>query len=325
LAPFVAAYGVALLLAVLGDPERLELALAAGLLIAVTGTAVMSPVWSRVPDGWTLAPVISLCVAVHLLRAASGGGNAAGYGSLLLLPIVWQAMRRPHRELVITVVLVSLTNLASVFWLPTPVTTAAQWRQVILFSLISATIGETIHRLVNERLRLLAEIAKLALVDQLTGLPNRRLWDDRLPAALADASRSGRPLAVAIIDLDHFKRYNDHHGHQAGDRLLHEAAAAWTDQLRAADLLARWGGEEFALLLPGADRDDASEVLQRLLEATPDGQTFSAGVALIQGRGTDSVGRVMAAADAALYDAKDAGRACIRTSSVPAIAEARSA
>ena len=109
-----------------------------------------------------------------------------------------------------------------------------------------------------------------------------------------------------MVDLDHFKRFNDSFGHPAGDRLLKAAAAAWAHQLRAVDLLSRYGGEEFILLLPDAGLTEADEVLGRLREATPLAQTFSGGLALWDGGETSD--ELIARADAALYAAKRAGR-----------------
>jgi GGDEF domain-containing protein len=89
-----------------------------------------------------------------------------------------------------------------------------------------------------------------ALTDALTGLPNRRAWDRQL----RQLSAAGQPSGVGMLDLDHFKQFNDTHGHPVGDRLLKETAAAWRDQLCVGDILARIGGEEFGLLLLGATR-----------------------------------------------------------------------
>jgi diguanylate cyclase (GGDEF)-like protein len=150
------------------------------------------------------------------------------------------------------------------------------------------------------------QLRRLARVDELTGLPNRRSWSSELPHAIERARREGAPLAVAMIDLDYFKRFNDEYGHQAGDRLLKGAAAAWTAELRAVDQLARYGGEEFIALLPTATADRAAEILDRLRAATPAGQSFSAGVAVWDGVETSD--ELIARADKALYDAKAQGR-----------------
>jgi diguanylate cyclase (GGDEF)-like protein len=150
------------------------------------------------------------------------------------------------------------------------------------------------------------QLAALARADSLTGAPNRRTWDHELSRACQGSRDSDSPLCVAMVDLDHFKRYNDTHGHQAGDLLLREAVAAWTDLLQEGEFLARYGGEEFALLLPGLSPIDARNRVDQLRTATPNEQTFSAGVALWDP--TTEPGAAVAAADAALYRAKRAGR-----------------
>ena len=156
------------------------------------------------------------------------------------------------------------------------------------------------------RVELVDRLASVARTDDLTGLPNRRAWNEELPREISRARREKTPLCVAILDLDCFKAFNDEHGHQAGDRLLKQAAAAWSGQLRATDLLARYGGEEFALALPGIPEQEAMIVLERLRGATPEGQSCSAGAAFWQE--DESSAELLGRADAALYDAKRAGR-----------------
>jgi diguanylate cyclase (GGDEF)-like protein len=149
------------------------------------------------------------------------------------------------------------------------------------------------------------EVGRLARTDSLTGVANRRAWDEELPRELARSARSRQPVCVALLDLDHFKAYNDEHGHQAGDRLLKTAAAAWEGRLRKTDLLARYGGEEFAVLLPDCALGNAMEIAERLRNAQPE-VTCSIGVADWDGR--EDIGRLVARADRALYAAKAGGR-----------------
>jgi diguanylate cyclase (GGDEF)-like protein len=157
-----------------------------------------------------------------------------------------------------------------------------------------------------ERADFLARLSDLAETDELTGLPNRRTWDETILRAVGYATRTRRPLCVAIIDLDHFKRFNDLHGHQAGDRLLKSAAAAWRAELRESDTLARYGGEEFAVVLPGCTTGMAEVVLERVRAMTPGGQTCSVGVA--EWMPGEAAADLVSRADAALYEAKRAGR-----------------
>ena len=158
----------------------------------------------------------------------------------------------------------------------------------------------------RQRELLLAQTQAMARTDPLTGLANRRAWDEELRRELARAQRTKRPVCVAMIDLDHFKAFNDERGHLAGDELLREAATTWRLVLRLGDLIARYGGEEFALLLPDCGIGDAANVIERLRASTPLGQTCSAGVAAWDG--SESPGELIARVDAALYEAKRAGR-----------------
>jgi diguanylate cyclase (GGDEF)-like protein len=173
--------------------------------------------------------------------------------------------------------------------------------------------GELLSRSAQENARLSQELERrrsteedlreLCERDPLTGLLNRRAWDMAVAGSLR---RRRQPIYVALMDLDHFKAYNDRHGHPAGDALLRRAAVAWRAALRTADVLARYGGEEFAVLLGGCGVDSALEILDRVRDATVDGQTVSIGVASWNGReGADSL---VSRADAALYVAKRAGR-----------------
>jgi diguanylate cyclase (GGDEF)-like protein len=151
-----------------------------------------------------------------------------------------------------------------------------------------------------------ATLARLSDTDQLTGVPNRRAWDRQLTSSVARAQRAGVPLAVALVDMDHFKRVNDTRGHAAGDRLLAAAAAAWAATLRAGDLLARYGGEEFVVLLPGADGEAAFRAAERIRLACPDCESCSVGIAVMTPG--DSAEDLLRRADAALYQAKRSGR-----------------
>jgi diguanylate cyclase (GGDEF)-like protein len=173
---------------------------------------------------------------------------------------------------------------------------------VALFLLVVTRMAQLLRQVEGQA----KQLRQLVLVDELTGLPNRRAWSAELPRAIERARRDGASLSIAMLDLDHFKRFNDEFGHPAGDRLLKGATAAWRDCLRDVDNLARYGGEEFILLLPGADAAHAARVLDRLQAVTPAGQSFSAGVASWDGSETSS--ELVDRADRALYEAKATGR-----------------
>ncbi|GLY03938.1 GGDEF domain-containing protein [Actinoplanes sp. NBRC 101535] len=180
---------------------------------------------------------------------------------------------------------------------------------IVLFGLVTLRMVDLVGQ-VQDKARQLDAVAH---IDALTTLPNRRAWDLELHRRLASARRHGTPVVVAIFDLDHFKRYNDEHGHQGGDELLHEAAVAWREQLRPEDLLARYGGEEFGAVFDHSRLADADHIIERLQAVTPLGQTFSAGAA--QWDRAESAEHLLARADAALYAAKRAGRNRVYVSS----------
>ena len=165
-------------------------------------------------------------------------------------------------------------------------------------------------------------LKRVGLTDSLTGVNNRRFFDQRLGEEVARAQRSGEPLACLFLDIDHFKRINDRHGHRVGDRVLSEVAGMIREQLRSTDVLGRYGGEEFSALLVNARKEKALEIAERIrgiIEAKhferEDGGwlsvTISIGVSSLQ-TGAESAGDIaeelVDRADQALYLAKNAGR-----------------
>jgi diguanylate cyclase (GGDEF)-like protein len=153
---------------------------------------------------------------------------------------------------------------------------------------------------------LVEEVRSVARRDGLTGLWNRRALEEDLDRLLATAAREGFGVAFAILDIDHFKRCNDSVGHHGADDVLMHLAAAWSAELRPSDSLARFGGDEFAIVFPRSTETEAVAVLERLRDAAPAPVTFSAGVtAWHPGEPADAFeGR----ADALLYQAKRDGR-----------------
>lgn len=161
------------------------------------------------------------------------------------------------------------------------------------------------------------ELRRLATTDELTGLANRRLFFERVEEELARSRRSGAPLCLATIDVDHFKAVNDRHGHPAGDFVLRRIAETVRDNIRLGDIAGRLGGEEFGILLPATDLEAARMVCDRIRQAVgahllalPSGTaipvTLSAGVAALASG--ETVEALAARSDAALYAAKSAGR-----------------
>jgi diguanylate cyclase len=172
----------------------------------------------------------------------------------------------------------------------------------ILVILVVVRVVEVLRLVEAQTTRL----GQMASTDALTSLPNRRTWEAAAERALQRSRRDGTPLSVAMIDLDFFKKFNDTHGHPAGDHLLRTAAAAWAAQLREIDMLARYGGEEFVALFVNASTFDLDSALARIAQVTPMGQTFSCGVATWNG--LETIAELLQRADKALYEAKRRGR-----------------
>lgn len=204
----------------------------------------------------------------------------------------------------------------------TPISLTFEFTVAGVFLAICIYAGLVFQRLRTQRQEMHAlrkELAELALSDSLTGLPNRRYFEELLRKELARAQRYGTPCSVAMIDADHFKVYNDTHGHLAGDQVLRELADLLRANLRATDIATRYGGEEFAVILVQTPVDRAWEVVERLRrgverhsfsgeEVLPTGKlTISAGVAAC-GEVAPAFEELVDRADRALYAAKDAGR-----------------
>jgi diguanylate cyclase (GGDEF)-like protein len=175
----------------------------------------------------------------------------------------------------------------------------------LVFAAFSYVLGRQADRLYD-----------LSNTDSLTGLRNRRALQERLGEEFERAERYGERLSVLLIDLDGLKELNDRHGHRAGDGALRKAAAAVRDGSRAADLAARWGGDEFILLAPSTGRPEARQLAERIRAIVNEGVavatlpvTVSVGVATFEpAGGVRSPEALVSLADGALYEAKRLGR-----------------
>jgi len=175
----------------------------------------------------------------------------------------------------------------------------------------------------NQQLEeLLAKVEHLAITDPLTKLFNRRRFQDSLEKEFRRTERYKTPLSCLMIDIDHFKQINDEHGHQAGDVVLLETAQIIHKTFRDVDIAARWGGEEFVVLLPQTKKDAAVWSATRLLQgisrhkfsSVPDKKiTISIGVASVPDPSIDSNEKLISASDVAMYEAKNKGRNRIET------------
>ncbi len=257
--------------------------------------------------------------ANRTVRLVLGMGIAA---ALFASVLAWMAARRLSEDLY------ALADAASALEADKPGADIPAVHSNREVQQLSSALSRMTHHLVaareameeTVRLRTLElEAANRALdlqarTDALTGLLNRRGFETQMAFALAVARRSGRPLSLVAVDVDHFKRVNDTHGHDAGDEVLRRLARTLTDRLRASDVVARLGGEEFVALLPDTDAAGAQAIAQTLVDAIASQQdpvvgtiTISAGVASMQGQG-EQAKELLRRSDAALYEAKGQGR-----------------
>ncbi|PIE20079.1 MAG: hypothetical protein CSA66_01520 [Proteobacteria bacterium] len=195
---------------------------------------------------------------------------------------------------------------------------------VCLYDEIGCITGHFgIQRDITERRRLLERLEELAITDALTGLPNRRHLVETLTHEVAAAARYGNPLSLIMMDLDRFKRVNDQFGHDAGDRLLQQVAQLLRERVRAADIVGRWGGEEFLIVCPHTSVEDAvslAESILSCLRAMPRADVRSVVEASfgVAGRiAADTVDALVRRADEQMYRAKEAGRGRVCSLPVP--------
>jgi diguanylate cyclase (GGDEF)-like protein len=308
LAPFAFAMVVAFVfLALPPDTHRTpDLALAFGLTAFVTVAAVVAP-WHRLPRICQVLPAMAFLPVIMILRDMEGG-PPSGYAALLVLPVLWLALYSTGEAVAIAVAGVAGALVTPILIVGNPRYPASEWRWTGITVTVAAVAGYTVLRLVVRSRKLAARLSELARTDPLTLLPNRRSWDEQLAREIARARRTRAPLSVAFIDLDGLKAVNDQFGHLAGDALLQDCARAWAAHIRTEDLLARYGGDEFALLLPACPLEEAVTVVERIRAGTP-GTSCSAGIA--EWQPSEPEYELLHRADQRLYDAKRNGGAAL--------------
>jgi diguanylate cyclase len=261
------------------------------------------------------AAVAGLITASAVLVHLSGGVIEAHFHFFVMVGVItlyqdWLPFGLALGYVVVHHTVLGLLAPGNVFNHPAAVRSPWKWALVHGGFVLAASAAYLVNWRLSERQaveisRLVSRLESLARTDPLTGVPNRRVWEEELPRELDRARRMRTELCVAMIDLDHFKSYNDRHGHQAGDLVLKEAASAWRAEVRSTDLLARYGGEEFVLLLPACALDGAVEIVERLRQVTPL-VTCSVGLACWDFQ--ESPPELVQRADRALYAAKAGGR-----------------
>jgi diguanylate cyclase (GGDEF)-like protein len=293
-------------------------------------------VWTRQKKIEAAAFGLTLLVAARLIFGGDGEPFMV-FPLVFMIPpiIIWTAFRFGQRE----VTLASTAACSVAIWYTIqgrgPFALASLNETLLLLLAFVSTVvmtGLALSAVVAQRSRAtealqraLDDLAEQAIRDPMTGLFNRRFLREFLARELIRARRAGTGLAVIMMDLDHFKRVNDSFGHDAGDLVLIEVAAMLKKSIRGSDIVCRFGGEEFVLVLTDATRASALRRCEEIraaigrLEPTHRGNslgnpTASFGVALFPDHAEDADGLINAS-DAALYEAKNAGRDCIVTSS----------
>jgi diguanylate cyclase (GGDEF)-like protein len=289
--------------------------------LAMAGIALLLAAVKHPPPDLLLAlfPVGPLAISVLVAVAKP----LALVPMFYIWPVVLSAYFLQRRQVAAMFALVAIGfGVALVGWVE-PDARLIQWVSVIIVSAVLAVLVVALKEGLD---RALVRLRVLAAHDPLTGALNRRAFGDALAAAVARAERGEGGCAIAILDIDHFKRINDAHGHAAGDAALCRLTGLLTERTRANDVVGRLGGEEFAVLLDGTDVAGAEVFAHDLRRALADGAeplgaafTVSVGVAELE-PGDDAAERMLVAADHALYAAKDAGRdRVVRAPARPAI------
>jgi diguanylate cyclase (GGDEF)-like protein len=265
---------------------------------------------------FALGPLGAMLIAIAV-ASTSGHSDAA---ILYCWPVLWVAYFYSTRATALTVAWIGVSDAAALLSMSAGAANVDRWIDVMASITLAAVV---VRALAARNERLVGQLTAEARIDPLTELLNRRGLAERFDHEIARAVRDGTSLAVVAIDVDHFKRINDTHGHEAGDRALRWVANRLAEQTRGADITARTGGEEFLVVLPGAAVESAYEFAERLrqgiAEHAPFSLTISAGVAAAI---APSGAVLAAAADQALYAAKRAGRNTTRTATAQQVQSA---
>ena len=277
-------------------------------LVALAIVPVLLAVGPRLPR-WALAPLGP--IGVGLIASALATVPAAGDGAVLYMwPVLWTVFFFGLPGAISIVACIGVAHGLVLRSLPAQSGYVDRWVDVMVSVSVVAAVVLMLTRRNDE---LLVRLAGEARTDTLTGLLNRRGFEERASVELAHARREGHAIAVVSFDIDCFKRVNDEWGHETGDRVLARVGAVLNGQSRDVDVVARIGGEEFAVLLPGTDSADADGFTQRIRRALAAADAselpivrLSAGVA--SAIAPEDIAPLMHRADSALYAAKRAGR-----------------
>lgn len=266
-----------------------------------------------------LGPLGVVTISLALSQAPGAGDGAVLY----TMPVLWSTFFYGRQGAVAILGCVAVGHAAALMLLPASSVYPGRWLDVMVSVTASAIVVLALER---RNQGLLGRLAAEARTDPLTGLVNRRGLEERATVQIAHARRDNSPIALATFDLDHFKRINDTWGHATGDRVLVRLAHLLRREARDIDAIARVGGEEFVVLLPGTDLDGARGFTARIRAGLADESvgelpTVRVSVGIVSIVAPDDLSILLERADSALYAAKRAGRD--RTASWPGDRERR--
>ena len=270
-------------------------------------------VWARHARAWMVHGVLAAGTFFICLAEYFAGVGAGVYSAMFVWVVLMAASFFSRQALIAQVAWIVVCWALTLVALDEAMGFSSMTRWVLgsLVLIVAAAVMSEIvagrRSTEEERERLQRELVHMAHHDALTGVANRRLFEQELPRELARAKRNGTPVCLLALDLDHFKAYNDLKGHVAGDRLLKSAASAWSEALRTADLIARLGGDEFVVLLPDCSPEEAERVAGRLASVVPLGEACSSGMACWNG--SESAEALIGRADKNMYASKLKGPA----------------
>ncbi len=276
--------------------------------VAMAIAAVLALFGPRLPR-WGLAPLgpIGVVLIAYALAATTGAGDGA---VLYMWPVLWSTFFFGRRGAVSIVACVGVAHAVTLLALPAASSYPGRWVDVMISVSIVALVVLT---LVHHNDLLLTRLADEARTDALTGLLNRRGFEERASLELARARREEQSMAVAVFDVDHFKRINDEWGHEIGDRVLARTGELMAAHTRTIDVLARFGGEEFVVLLPGCGSAEAEAFTERVRAAL--GRSDASGLptvrvsaGVVAAVAPTDIDVLLQDADSALYHAKRGGR-----------------
>jgi diguanylate cyclase (GGDEF)-like protein len=310
---------VVLVGATLSRPEHAAIAKVYAIGLAALALGVVALVSAPRARAWTAHSLFAAGTGLICLGTYFAGAPTGLYAVLLVWVAIVAATFFSPRAVaahILWILLASGMTLATIEASPGP-PPFARWAVGGILLTIAATVmgriaagrratEERLRAEIQERERLQRELEHLADHDPLTGVANRRRLEQDLTRELARARRERAPLCVVTLDLDDLKEHNDTYGHAAGDRLLKYVASTWADALRATDLIARTGGDEFVVLLPDCPLDAAEQLMDRLCHDVAVASRCSAGAACWDGR--ESAAELQARADLAMYEVKARSR-----------------